>query len=167
MAADLLGLLADAYEIEGLMVHYFERVDALDPFGAVSIFTEDAEGDFMTGKVYRGPEQIARALGHILLQYRHTSHHISNHRARIEGDQAEALTYIYAFHRFPDDRVWELWARHEDHLVRTPQGWRVRRRVLRAVDSVPRWDKIRDDWYYGHPERHSPEELARRLERSD
>ncbi len=156
--------LIDGREIERLMIRYFDRVDALDPFAAVDIFSEDVEGDFMTGKVYRGPKAIARALGRILLQYRHTSHHITNHRSWIEGDRARALTYIYAFHRFPDDSVWHLWARHEDELARLEGAWRVTRRILRAIDSQPRWEAIDDAWYYGHPGRQSHEELRAQLE---
>ena len=122
--------LVDARAIEHLMVRYFDAVDALDPFAAVEIFTDDIEGDFMTGKVYRGPRAVARALGKILLQYEHTSHHITNHRATITGDTATALTYIYAFHRMrASEDTWHLWARHVDQLVRTADGWRVRHRV--------------------------------------
>jgi ketosteroid isomerase-like protein len=156
--------LLDAREIEGLMIHYFDAVDALDPFGAVEIFSADIEGDFMTGHPYRGRQQIARALGKILLQYESTSHHITNHRAVIDGDHATAFTYIYAFHRMRNSSdTWHLWARHEDVLRRESDGWRVTRRVLAAVDSVPRWDKISDDWYYGHRGRRSHSQLEQEL----
>ena len=120
----------------------------------------------MTGKIYRGPKkiaralEIARALGRILLQYWHTGHHITNHRAMINGDTATALIYIYPFHRFPDYWVWHLWARHEDELVRTERSWRISRRNLRAVDSQPTWELIDDDWYYGHPGRRSHDDLG-------
>lgn len=156
--------LADAREIEGLMIAYFDAVDALDPFRAVEIFTDDIEGDFMTGHPYVGKRAVARALGKILLQYERTSHHITNHRATIDGDRATALTYIYAFHRMRDsDATWHLWARHVDELVRQDGRWRVAKRVLSAVDSVPRWDRIDDAWYYGHPQRRSRAELEDEL----
>lgn len=156
--------LVDAREIEGLMTHYFDAVDALDPFRAVEIFTDDIEGDFMTGHPYVGRRSVARALGKILVQYERTSHHITNHRATITGDEATALTYIYAFHRMRNsDTTWELWARHVDDLVRVDGRWKVRRRVLAAIDSVPRWPKIADDWYYGHPGRRSHDDMERQL----
>lgn len=156
--------LIDAREIEGLMVHYFDAVDSLDPFRAVEIFTDDIEGDFMTGKIYTGPAAVARALGKILLQYNQTSHHITNHRATITGDTATALTYIYAFHRMRDSEdTWHLWARHLDQLAKVDGRWKVRHRVLAAIDSVPRWEKIKDDWYYGHPGRRSHAEMEQQL----
>lgn len=160
--------LIDAREIHGLMCHYFDHVDRLDPFRAAEIFTADAEGDFMTGKLYRGPTAIARALGRILLQYQHTSHHITNHRATIDGDTATSLTYIYAFHRMRETGdLWHLWARHVDELVRTPDGWRVSRRVLSALDSTPEWEKIRREWYYGHPGRRAHDEMEEQLRATD
>lgn len=157
--------LLDARQIEGLMIHYFDAVDALDPFRAVEVFTDDIEGDFMTGHPYVGRRSIARALGKILLQYERTSHHITNHWATIRGDEASALTYIYAFHRMRESgETWHLWARHVDDLVRVDGAWRIRRRVLSAIDSVPRWDKIADDWYYGHPGRRSLDDMQRQLD---
>jgi hypothetical protein len=164
----LLRELADAREIEGLMIHYFDAVDALDPFRAVEIFTEDIEGDFMTGHPYIGRRAIARGLGKILLQYERTTHHITNHRATIRGDRATALTYIYAFHRMRNsDDTWHLWARHVDELVRVDGRWLVKRRTLSAIDSVPRWEAIKDDWYYGHPGRRSHAEMEEQLRNTE
>jgi hypothetical protein len=60
--------LVDERAIARLMVDYFDAVDALDPYRAVEIFTDDVEGDFMTGRLYHGRPAIARALGKILLQ---------------------------------------------------------------------------------------------------
>jgi ketosteroid isomerase-like protein len=156
--------LIDAREIEHLMIHYFDAVDALDPFRAVEVFTDDIEGDFMTGKRYVGPRAVARALGKILLQYEHTSHHITNHRAVIDGDRATAFTYIYAFHRMRHDgSLWHLWARHEDELRKVDGRWKICKRTLAAIDSDPRWDRIRDDWYYGHRGRRSHAEMEQQL----
>jgi ketosteroid isomerase-like protein len=161
---DVIQELADAREIEGLMIHYFDAVDALDPFRAVEIFTDDIEGDFMTGHPYVGRQAIARGLGKILVQYERTSHHITNHRATITGDTATALTYIYAFHRMRgSDHTWHLWARHVDELVQVGGRWLVSKRVLSAIDSIPRWEKIKDDWYYGHPGRRSHAEMEAQL----
>ena len=54
--------LVDARAIEDLMIEYFDRVDALDPFGAAACFAEGATADLMTGKVYEGRDRIGRAL---------------------------------------------------------------------------------------------------------
>jgi ketosteroid isomerase-like protein len=152
--SDYVQLLLDEREIWRLMVEYFDAVDALDPKRAVQIFSDDVTGDFMTGRVYQGRGPIERVLGKILLQYEQTSHHITNHRAEVSGDVGTACTWIYAFHRMAGtDEVWHLWARHIDDLERIDGSWRVSKRVLSAIDSEPRWDAIKSDWYYGHPDR--------------
>lgn len=158
--SDSLQMLLDEREIWRLMVEYFDAVDALDPERAVQIFSDDVTGDFMTGRVYQGRKSIERALGKILLQYEQTSHHITNHRVEISGDKATACTWIYAFHRMVDSNdVWHLWARHVDELKRNNGAWEVSNRVLAAIDSEPRWDAIKPDWYYGHPDRRDREAL--------
>jgi uncharacterized protein (TIGR02246 family) len=155
--------LFDARAIESLMIRYFDRIDALDPRGAAEVFAPDATADLMTGKVYNGREAIGRALSKILVQYRHTSHHISNHHATIDGDTASALTYIYAFHRFPDDRIWHLWARHTDELARIDGEWFLTERTLVPIDSDPPWDAIDPDWYRSHPGRRTHEAVRAEL----
>ena len=158
--------LVDAHSIEQTIIRYFDRIDALDPFGAASVFAEDATADLMTGKVYQGRDSIGRALARILLQYRHTSHHVSNHRSEIDGDDATSLTYIYAFHRFPDDRIWHLWCRNFDRFRRVDGVWQIAERVLIPLDSDPPWELIDDDWYMTHPGRKTHDELRAELEAS-
>jgi uncharacterized protein (TIGR02246 family) len=163
MDADLQRLI-DARDIEHVMIEYFDRIDALDPFGAAAVFAQDATADLMTGKVYDGPDRIGRALSRILVQYSHTSHHISNHRSRIDGDQASALTYIYAFHRFPSGRVWHLWARHADRLERRDGRWMITERVLIPIDASPDWDAIDKGWFRAHPGRRSADLVREELD---
>lgn len=158
MDADLQQLV-DAKAIEDVMIEYFDRVDALDPFGAAAVFAENATADLMTGKVYDSRTRIGRALSRILVQYNHTSHHISNHRSRIDGDEATALTYIYAFHRFPDDSVWHLWARHADRLERHDGSWMITERILIPIDATPEWDAIDGAWFRTHPGRRTVESV--------
>ena len=161
--SDLQRLL-DERAIYRVMVEYFDRVDALDPFGAARVFAPDATADLMTGKVYEGRAAIGRALARILLQYRHTSHHISNHRADVDGDRATSLTSIYAYHRFPDDRVWHLWARHQDVLERRDDIWVLTSRILIPIDAGPEWELIDADWFRPHPGRRSHDDVRAELE---
>lgn len=158
--------LIDARAIEQTLIRYFDRIDALDPFGAAAAFADDATADLMTGKVYKGRSSIGRALARILLQYRHTSHHVSNHRAEIGGDDATSVTYIYAFHRFPDDRIWHLWCRNLDRFRRIDGLWKITERVLIPLDSDPPWDLIDSDRYMMHPGRKSSDEVRAELEAS-
>ena len=94
-----LSELIDARAIEQTLVAYFDRIDANDPVGASEFFAPDVEVEIMTGKRYQGRERFARAVGRVLDQYERTSHHLTNVSTSIEGNTAQALAYVYAYHR--------------------------------------------------------------------
>jgi hypothetical protein len=67
-----------------------------------------------------------------------TQHLIGNHRVQIEGDTATVISYVRAFHlaagvdrmdRARPDQFWDFLGEYRDTLVRTPDGWRISRRV--------------------------------------
>ncbi len=149
-----LSELVDARAIEQVLVSYFDRIDANDPVGASELFAPDVEVEIMTGKRYQGRERFARAVGRVLDLYERTSHHLTNVRTSIDGDSAESVAYVYAYHRMADTgEPWHLWARIRDRFERREGSWVVVEHVLLGVDSVPHRDDIPRDWYAGHPGR--------------
>lgn len=149
-----LAELVDARAIEQTLIAYFDRIDARDPVGASELFAADVEVEIMTGKRYRGRERFARAVGRVLDQYERTSHHLTNVRVSLAGDSAEALAYVYAYHRMAGTgEPWHLWARIRDRFERRGERWVVVEHVLIGVDSVPHRPDIPLDWYAGHPGR--------------
>lgn len=147
--------LLDAREIEAVWVRYFDRVDADEPEQAVADFADDARVEIMTGRTYDGRAAYGRALGRVLGQYACTSHHVSNFRIEhLDPDTVTMTAYVYAYHRLRETgQPWHLWARIVDRMERTADGWVVVEHVLHGVDSEPRWDKLDNDWYRGHPGR--------------
>lgn len=144
----------DARAIERTLIDYFDRIDADDPAGAAALWTQDAHADLLTGRVYEGRDAIGRALARILFQYERTSHHISNHRSWIDGDEARCETYVYAFHRMKGIRdIWHLWCRNLDTFRREDGLWLISSRVLVGVDATPEWELCPDDLFAGHPAR--------------
>ena len=155
--------LLDARAIEQVLFAYFDRIDANDPVGASGYFAEDVEVEIMTGKRYTGRERFARAVGRVLDGYTVTSHHVSNIRVELEGDEAFAVAYVYAFHRLIESgEPWHLWARIEDRFARTADGWEVTEHVLRGLDSDPPRAVIAPDWYVPHRGRLDREPIPRR-----
>jgi ketosteroid isomerase-like protein len=163
-AGDRIKQLLDAWEIERIWTHYFDRVDADDAAGAVRDFAPDVRVEIMTGKVYEGRDAYARALDRVLAQYERTSHHASNFDIEFQDRNNATMTaYVYAFHRLRETgEPWHLWARIVDRLERrNGLGWVVTEHVLHGVDSDPRWGKIDDSWYRGHPGRRDRTETGR------
>ena len=146
--------LIDERDVEQVFVRYFDRVDAGDPGAASLLFTEDVAAEIMTGKVYRGRDWYRRALARTLAQYERTSHHITNARVEVDGDEALAVLYVYAFHRMAETgEPWHLWARLVDRLRRTPEGWLIWDHRLYGLDGVPDREAVPADFYQGHPGR--------------
>jgi hypothetical protein len=103
--------LLDLRAIEQLMVRYADRIDANDPQGAAASFAEGGIGKYW-GECRERKEIAARPL---------RSHEPSpvNVRIHLDGDQATAMSYVYAFHRLADtgDPLHD-WGRWVDRLVR-------------------------------------------------
>jgi ketosteroid isomerase-like protein len=158
-SADRVKQLLDNWDIEQLWVRYFDRVDADDAEGAVRDFAPNVRVEIMTGKVYEGRDAYARALDRVLGQYAITSHHATNFVIEhLDRNTARMSAYVYAYHRLRETgEPWHLWARIVDRLERRDQRWVVVEHVLYGVDSHPRWEKIQDQWYLGHPGRRDRE----------
>ena len=136
--AALLRWVADRTAIRDLVTRYAVAVDRKDWTAVRTCFTEDATCDYAW---FQG--DLPTVLGLIergLAQFESTTHLVGNHLADVAGDTASAETYALCHHRLRTpagvaDRVAGL--RYLDGLVRTPEGWRIRRR-----DVVVDWERV-------------------------
>lgn len=127
-------LVTDRAAIRDLVARYAIAVDRKDWAAVRACFTADATCDYVW---FRG--DVATVVGHIergLARFERTMHLVGTHLAEVSGDAAAAETYALCHHRLRTadgavDRVVGL--RYLDALVRTPDGWRIRRRDV-AVD---------------------------------
>ncbi len=127
--------LLDIHAIEQLMIRYAERIDANDPEGAAACYTEDGIGNYWN--VCNGRQEIAACLGKILNRFTSTSHHLSNSIIKLDGDNATAMSYVYAFHTMVDTREpMHFWGRWVDRLKRTDEGWRLAEREVVTCGTI-------------------------------
>ncbi len=135
--------LLDLHAIEQLMIRYAERIDAKDPEGAAACYTEDGVGNYWG--VCTGREEIAARLTKILNRFASTSHHLSNACIELDGDQATAMSYVYAFHTLVDSRdTMHFWGRWVDRLKRTDEGWLLADREVVTVGTQEENNAQRD-----------------------
>jgi len=127
--AALTRWVADRAAIRDLVTHYAVAVDAKDWPAVRACFTADAACDYFW---FKGDlDTVLGAIERGLARFESTTHLVGNHLAEIDGDDATAETYTLCHHRFRTDetaidRIAAL--RYLDALVRTPDGWRIRRR---------------------------------------
>jgi uncharacterized protein (TIGR02246 family) len=149
---DSLRELVEARAIEQLMINYIDRIDANDPVGAAACFTEDGVGVYW-GE-YRGRVAIAERLTGILDRFEHTSHHLSNVAATIDGDRAVSQAYVYAFHRWTGTNDFlHYWGRWVDELRKVDGRWLFARREVVGVGSYVAGDAEKERSFPGHPGR--------------
>jgi ketosteroid isomerase-like protein len=125
-----LKTLMDRQEISFLLHEYCRTLDAMDLDTLAEIFTEDCIVEY-------GPEDRLKSHGKAairqglerLWRWKRTSHHLSNIQIRFgQADEANALSYVIAWHERPDGSTGTIWGQYHDMFVRTPVGWRLKRR---------------------------------------
>lgn len=120
--------LADRAAITDLLHAYCRALDEMDLDAIAALFTEDCVVSYGPSLESRGAARLVADLAR-LWRWRRTSHHLSNVTIRVDGDGAEAESYVIAWHEAPDGRTATLFGQYRDRLVRTGQGWRIARRT--------------------------------------
>jgi ketosteroid isomerase-like protein len=125
--------ISDRLEIEQLLIRYCYAIDEHDWDTYRNIYTEDAVIDDVTAGPGNSVDQMVAFLSEALEGIPLIQHTISTTRLDIDGDTAKAKTVCHCPVVVPvaDDETQVmfqgLW--YVDDLVRTPDGWRIRKRV--------------------------------------
>ncbi|MGI9053682.1 MAG: nuclear transport factor 2 family protein [Ilumatobacteraceae bacterium] len=135
--SDEVRRLVDRQAIADVVHAYCRNVDLVRPDEIAALFTQDCTVDYGPGlgAPTHGAAQLEQRLAAGLPRFAATSHHVSNIEVDFDGDDAaDTITYLYAWHRYHDDRPdAHLWARYHDRFVRTPAGWRIASRTLKVA----------------------------------
>jgi ketosteroid isomerase-like protein len=117
------------------------RVDALR-----DVFAEDCRVDFGIAPAVDGRAALLELLHEAANSpdpasaFVSTSHHNADLRVDFESpDRARGTVSLYAWHRSSAGSRAEVWGYYFDRYRRTPDGWRIEERVLRACgeDGFP------------------------------
>ena len=114
------------------LMAYCEHVDRNDPATLVSrVFAADGAFELGSNRAVVGRENLGLMFARTLCVFTATSHHLSNVRIELDGDdQARSHAHIYAWHQTLDRRRVDIWGRYHDELRLDDEGWRVTRRHL-------------------------------------
>ena len=130
--------LAQRPRIEEVLLDYCEAVDLNDVDRLVDeVFTPDARFELGSRHATEGSEALRDMFSRTLSQFEASSHHLSNVRITITGDDtAAASAYVYAWHSFkPDSRRVDIWGRYHDQLRLVDGDWRLAVRRITAAGS--------------------------------
>jgi hypothetical protein len=126
--------ISDRLEIQDLLIRYTRAIDTKDYGLLDTCFMPDAHVDYTASGGSKGPYPEVRAwLEKALSPFAAMMHFIGNTTLELSGDRASARTYVVNPMGFPNPdgslHVFTVYAHYVDELVRTPDGWRIAKRV--------------------------------------
>jgi len=124
----------DALEIEEVLVRYATGIDRRDWELFRRCFTDDLHADYEGVALWKGVAEITDYMQAAHADMGHTMHRLSNMAISVDGDRATARTYVDAVLMAADGQSGvNPVGFYDDELVRTEDGWRIRRRTFTAV----------------------------------
>ena len=138
-----LHLVEDRQEIADLLVRYARAVDDGDDEQLARCFTADAEATFAGVPAGVGGRAITSFLRSTMGTATRlaSTHNVANITVTVRGDEADAISnaVVYGVRGDPPE-MRARGVRYDDLLVRTPDGWRIKRRTHR-----PHWEAAARD----------------------
>jgi SnoaL-like domain len=135
-----LAEISDRFEIHQLLIDYSTAIDQRRFDDLDRVFTEDAYIDYraMGGIDGRFPE-VKVWLAQVLPNFPAYAHMLGNFDVRIDSDTASSRTILFNPMVLGGEKnqilFCGLW--YEDEFIRTPEGWRMSRRVeTKCFDKV-------------------------------
>ena len=130
---DKVTRLADRLAIGDLAHAYAQAVDRKDLDAVARLFTPDCvyEGRLGIGTIADALEALRGAFA----RYVRTMHCMGTQVVTVDGDRGEVETACVAYHVRPNGNHFTVGVRYRDEVVRTPGGWRIRRRTVETVWS--------------------------------
>lgn len=134
-----LGTAADVEAVRRLTHEYSRAVDSSRLEDIVDLFVDDAEWDTSDFgmEVVRGTAAIREFFAGLIHNTQHRNHLALNHRINVDGDIAWATVYLHAVVVMADGRRDESVGYYTDDYIRTPHGWKFRRRAAHPLLPPP------------------------------
>jgi ketosteroid isomerase-like protein len=128
----------DVLALLNLQAEYADGADSFSGATYASVFTEDGVLDAThTGiPAVAGRTAIAKLMDGTFAQQTHNCHMTTNQRVlSVDGDRATGRCYFFQRSILRNGGRTEFSGRYEDEYRRTPEGWKISRRVL--IELLP------------------------------
>jgi 3-phenylpropionate/cinnamic acid dioxygenase small subunit len=124
----------DRQDIADVLLRYATGIDRRDWPLFRTVFTEDCELDYGEIGAWKGIDAVTGFMQQAHAMAGHTLHRMSNQVIAVDGDNAEARTYVDALIMGGDTASGVNGiGYYDDYLVRTDTGWRIARRRFTTV----------------------------------
>lgn len=124
----------DRQDITDVLVRYATGIDRRDWPLFRTVFTDDCELDYGEIGTWSGVDAVTDFMEQSHATAGHTMHRMTNHVITVDGDRAEARTYVDGLILFGDNTSGaHAVGIYDDDVVRTEGGWRIARRRFTPV----------------------------------
>jgi hypothetical protein len=133
--------IVDKADIERVLFDYAFHLDAADPQKMIPLFTPDLHVAYGPSHGADGADAYLDTLSNdktgIASFFAGTSHHVSNVVIDFtDEDSASVRSVLYAFHKYNRERADGIvMGQYHDQFVRTPGGWKIKRRELKHMGT--------------------------------
>ena len=124
----------DRQDISDVLIRYATGIDRRDWPLFRTVFTADCELDYGEIGTWHGIDAVTAFMEQSHAMAGHTMHRMSNQAIAVDGDRADARTYVDGLILGPDNTSGvNAVGFYDDDLVRTADGWRIARRRFTPV----------------------------------
>jgi 3-phenylpropionate/cinnamic acid dioxygenase small subunit len=124
----------DRQDIAEVLLRYATGIDRRDWSVFRSAFTDDCELDYGEIGTWNGVDAVTDFMEQSHAMAGHTMHRLTNQVITVNGDRAEARTYVDGLIMAADNGSGvNAVGFYDDDLVRSAEGWRITRRRFTPV----------------------------------
>lgn len=128
----------DREDIAAVLLCYATGIDRRDWTLFRGVFTEDCEVDYGEIGAWKGADAVTEFMRQAHALAGHTMHRLTNQVITVDGDTAQARTYVDALIMLADNSAGVNAAGfYDDDFVRTERGWQIARRRFTQVRVAP------------------------------
>ncbi len=122
----------DRQAVADVILRYGSSLDEGDWDRLATCFTDDAQAVLGAPPTLEGAPTIVSVCRDALSVYEHTQHLIGPPEVTVDGDEAHLRANVQATHVTSPANV-TVGGVYRDHLVRTPDGWRIDHHELQVL----------------------------------
>jgi 3-phenylpropionate/cinnamic acid dioxygenase small subunit len=124
----------DRQDIAEVLLRYATGIDRRDWALFRTAFTDDCELDYGEIGTWNGVDAVTKFMDEAHAMAGQTMHRLTNQAITVDGDRADARTYVDGLIMAADnDSGVNAVGVYDDELVRTSDGWRIARRRFTPV----------------------------------
>ncbi|MBV9515700.1 MAG: nuclear transport factor 2 family protein [Mycobacteriaceae bacterium] len=126
--------MTDREDIAEVLLRYASGIDRRDWLLFRTVFTDDCELDYGEIGTFHGVDAITEFMELSHSAAGHTLHRLTNQAITVDGNRAEARTYVDGLIMAADNKSGvNAIGYYDDEIVRAGDGWRIARRRFTSV----------------------------------